>query len=218
MEQPLQFRSALNGFNREDVVRYLEYINNKHSAQVAQLTNELEFLRSKENASDAAKTAELEHQLTQVEAKNADMYSQITALERQNAEIQRENDHLSNRVEELEEKLKQAQEAPAPVAVAEKVSIPVPVQISVSEELEAYRRAERAERIAKERALQVGDQTASVLADASKKVDIASELICQISRQVAEQLEMAQAAVKSSRQAFQDAAEVIENLRTEMKE
>ena len=35
LEQPSQFRSSFNGFNREDVVRYMEFINNKHSAQVA---------------------------------------------------------------------------------------------------------------------------------------------------------------------------------------
>ena len=36
------FRSALNGFNREDVVRYIEFINNQHNAQVAQLNTQLQ--------------------------------------------------------------------------------------------------------------------------------------------------------------------------------
>ena len=47
MSAPQNFRSAFNGFHREDVVRYLEYINNKHLAQVNQLTSELEGLRGK---------------------------------------------------------------------------------------------------------------------------------------------------------------------------
>ena len=34
------FRSAFNGFNREDVVHYLEYLNTKHTNQVNQLTAE----------------------------------------------------------------------------------------------------------------------------------------------------------------------------------
>ena len=42
------FRSALNGFNREDVVRYLEYINAQHAAELNQLRSELEYLRGKE--------------------------------------------------------------------------------------------------------------------------------------------------------------------------
>ena len=41
------FRSALSGFNREDVVHYLEFINAKHTAQVNQLTAENEQLREK---------------------------------------------------------------------------------------------------------------------------------------------------------------------------
>ena len=28
----LNFRSALNGFNRQDVARYLEYLNTQHNA------------------------------------------------------------------------------------------------------------------------------------------------------------------------------------------
>ena len=35
------FRSALGGFNREDVVRYIEYINNKHNSQIEQLNTQL---------------------------------------------------------------------------------------------------------------------------------------------------------------------------------
>ena len=53
MPAPQNFRSAFNGFNREDVVRYLEYINAKHAAQVSQLTSEADYLRSKaENQPD----------------------------------------------------------------------------------------------------------------------------------------------------------------------
>ena len=38
------FRSALNGFNREDVVRYIESLNAKHTALVNQLTSEKQSL------------------------------------------------------------------------------------------------------------------------------------------------------------------------------
>jgi hypothetical protein len=36
------FRSALNGFNRQDVVQYIEYLNNQHNAKVEQLNNQLQ--------------------------------------------------------------------------------------------------------------------------------------------------------------------------------
>ena len=80
MEQPVQFRSSLNGFNREDVVRYMEYIYNKHSAQVAQLTNELESLRSKKDAMDSNRSADLEKQLTAVQQENSDLKHRIAAV------------------------------------------------------------------------------------------------------------------------------------------
>ena len=36
------FRSALHGFNRQDVVNYIEYINRKHNSQVEQLNTQLQ--------------------------------------------------------------------------------------------------------------------------------------------------------------------------------
>ena len=44
------FRSAFNGFNREDVVHYLEYLNTKHTNQVNQLTAENDALRQRVEA------------------------------------------------------------------------------------------------------------------------------------------------------------------------
>lgn len=197
MEQPTQFRSAFNGFNREDVVRYMEFVNNKHSAQVAQLNNELDFLRSKQEKADPDRVEELEEQLK-------------AAME--------ENDALHCRIEALEQQLQEAQDALLNQKAGAIQPIVVQPQVSVTEELEHYRRAERAERVAKERARQVSDQTTAALSDAATKVDIASELISRIGRQVQEQLDLAQAAVKSSRQAFREAADVLDGLRDEMKE
>ena len=45
MAAPQNFRTAFNGFHKEDVVRYLEYINSKHTNQINQLTAEAEELR-----------------------------------------------------------------------------------------------------------------------------------------------------------------------------
>lgn len=194
MDQPTQFRSAFNGFNREDVVRYMEYMNNKHAAQVAQLSNELDFLRSKQDNPDSDRVAELERQLKIVTE---------------------ENDFLHCRVEDLEKQLHSAKET----LEAQQETVKEVQSIAPSnEELEAYRRAERAERVAKERARKISDQTTAALAEASKQVDIASEMVTQISRQITEQLNLAQTAVRGSRQAFQEAAEVLEALRTELAE
>ena len=46
MSEILNFRSAFNGFHREDVVHYIEYLNAKHTTEVNQLNAELEQLLS----------------------------------------------------------------------------------------------------------------------------------------------------------------------------
>ena len=51
MASEYRFRGAFNGFNREDVVRYLEYVNTKHNALVNQLRSENQAL--KEELSEA---------------------------------------------------------------------------------------------------------------------------------------------------------------------
>ena len=86
MEQPTQFRSSLNGFNRQDVVRYMEFVNNKHAAQVAQLTNELEYLRGKQDTQDAGRVAQLEKDLSAAQLENASLRQRVAELEKQLAE------------------------------------------------------------------------------------------------------------------------------------
>ena len=111
MEQPNQFRASFNGFNREDVVRYMEYINSKHAAQVAQLTNELEYLRGKQETLDADRVSQLEKDLGTAQTENESLKEQNEALNgknetltQQNAEAKEENERLKARIAELEQK------------------------------------------------------------------------------------------------------------------
>ena len=46
MNEPQTFRSAFNGFNREDVVNHIAYMTNKHETQTSQLRSENETLRT----------------------------------------------------------------------------------------------------------------------------------------------------------------------------
>ena len=53
------FRTALGGFNRQDVVNYIEYLNNQHNAKVQQLNTQLQqyqaaVLETKGSFQDAA--------------------------------------------------------------------------------------------------------------------------------------------------------------------
>ena len=188
MEQPVQFRSSFNGFNREDVVRYMEYIYNKHSAQVAQLTNELESLRSKQDAMDSNRSADLEKQL---------------------AAAQQENDDLKHRIAALEHSLQEANAALSKPSAVPQAAAPT------ESELAAYRRAERVERVAKERARQVSQQTAQALCNVSAQLDGAEEQLAAVNAQLMQQLEQLQTAVANGRQAVQDAAGMVERLNDE---
>jgi len=183
------FRSAFNGFNREDVVRYLEYINAQHTAELNKLRSELEFLRSKEAPAPAEEVCENSELLEQQAARIRELFDRCKAQEETIAE-------LTARLENV-----QAAEA-APKSCAE-------------EELEAYRRAERAERIARERAEVVYRQANAVLSDATAKVDDAAALISRMADQVSGQLSEFQAAVTGSKQALRDAAATMYALRPE---
>ena len=92
MSTPQNFRSAFNGFNREDVVHYLEYINTKHNNQISQLTSENQELRaalSQKPAEDQTELveslnvqcADLTAQLETEKARCAELTAQLEALQ-----------------------------------------------------------------------------------------------------------------------------------------
>lgn len=141
------FRSALGGFNRQDVVRYIEYMNTQHNSQIEQLNTQLQ---TAQEALERAKDA-----------------SQIQA------ELQAQLDAALARCEELESMLAQDGKAP----------------ILSGDELEAYRRAERAERLARDRAAQIYAQATAALADATVKVEAVSDGVNSIAAQMAAQLD-----------------------------
>ena len=182
MAQQQNFRSAFNGFNREDVVHYLEYINARHTSQVNQLTAENEELRQQLNTQpDEDLVAALQAQCEELQAKLEEALAEKIRLEEQLAQ--------------------QSQDA-------SEVEVPSP-----SAELEAYRRAERAEREARERADLVYYQANGVLTEATAKVDSIAADITDMADQVMAQLTQLQVAVSSSKQALQDAASIMNIIR-----
>ena len=170
----LNFRSSLHGFNRQDVANYLEYLNNRHAAQVNQLNTDLEALRRQ-----AAAPVE-DPQRAALEARCRELEQQL-----ETARQDREEALLRSCGEKLE----------------------------ANRELEAYRRAERTERIARERAEQVYSETGAVLTQASSRIETALRQMTGISQQVTGQLDTLQTAIASSRLALQDAAQTIDKLK-----
>ena len=124
------FRTAFRGFHRQDVVQYIEMINSRHSAQIAQLNTQLKTAREE--------------------------LAQFSAVPGQDSGLQEQLDAANARIAELE-----AQLSATPA--------------KTNEELEAYRRAERAERLAKERAEQLTAQINGVLAEATTRMESVSD-------------------------------------------
>ena len=156
------FRSALGGFNREDVVRYIEYINNKHSAELEQLNNQLQITR------EALSEAKAQGDATELKAQLEEAQARCAELERQLEEAQA-------RCAELEQKPQLTEQEAAKSAV------------TPEDELEAYRRAERAERLARDRAAQIYAQANAALADATVKVETISETMTEMADRMAAQ-------------------------------
>ena len=181
MAEQNTFRSAFNGFNREDVVRYNEYLNAQHASEINRLNSELSFLRAQaEQPPVAPDTTEKDELIEQQAARIRELFDLNKAQEKR----------ITALTANLDEALQQQ----------------ICYKSRIEEELEAYRRAERIERMARERAEQMYNQANAVLADATVKVDDAAAVISQMSDKVMAELAELQSAVSGSKQALSDAA------------
>lgn len=142
-----RFRSQFRGFHREDVVNYIEFLNQQHNSQLEQLNTQL--MNAQQPKVDPLEIVELQAQLD-------------AALER---------------CAQLEKQLAEQKVTTADL------------------ELAAYRRAERAERQAKERAQQIYDRANGALAEASLLAESAME-----------QMKGYQDSIESTVDAFRNAA------------
>ncbi len=175
MAESYHFRTALNGFHREDVVHYLEYINTRHQNQLNQLRDELAAAQQ-----EAQSRAVLAGRVLQLEAQ----------------------------CQELQQQLAAAQQPSAPLPQA-------PVADPGNRELEAYRRAERTERQARQRASQLYTQANGVLADTAAQVDDAAKQLEAAAGQTAGQLEALLEMLNQSKQILRQATQGLQAIRPE---
>ena len=206
MTAPQNFRSAFNGFNREDVVKYLEYINSRHHAQVNQLTGENDYLRQQLEAAQAAPGAQEE--LQRLQALCASQQAELEELRAVRTAMEARCSGMERELEEAQEAQRRAEEAQRK---AEEVQSTV--RCGVEQELEAYRRAERMEREARERSEQIYRQTNSVLADATVQLEDSTGGIFELADQVMGQLEQLRSAVERSKQALKNASDTMYAIR-----
>lgn len=192
----MNFRSAFNGFNREDVVHYIEFLNSKHSAELSQLNSELDYLRTRQPELPTAEPAPVQDSdtLAQQAARIRELFDRCNALEQELEAAKAEKEQLAAQLDAGQ----QQQHS---------------YQSRVEEELEAYRRAERTERFARERAENLYRQANGALADATVKVDDAAQHVSQMTDRVISQLAELQDAVAGSKQALRDAAATMYTIR-----
>lgn len=213
MAEQQTFRTAFNGFNREDVVRYIDYLNTKHASEIAQLNSELEFLRNRPAQTEPAPVAPAaavdESVIAEQAGRIRELFDQCREQEQMIAAVEREKAELADRLAAAQEELVQLRDQ-MDTAAQQQVSF----KSRMEEELEAYRRAERTERLARERAERMYQQANGVLADATVKVDDAATQIGALSDRVISQLTELQNAVSGSKQALRDAAATMYTIRT----
>lgn len=156
------FRTQLKGFHREDVINFIQQQTQEHERRVRTMQEEIVRLQGELN--DARTEAERAHGAQEAEAETtqeelAQASEHCAELEAENAAAREEIARLTKRCEALEEA---AAKQPEPAA-EEKPAAEEPENYKELE-LAAYRRAELAERMAKERAAASDEQMKRILA------------------------------------------------------
>ena len=178
MPEQTQFRAALHGYNREDVVNFLDRMSREHEEELRRLRDQNEQLRAQ--LEEARQSLETAGENPETEKALADAQALV-------ADLRGRNNDLEAKVRSLEAALEEAgtktETDSIPMTVTQDLSEPIPpvaevlpVTVAPSKdytelELAAYRRAELAERLARERSQDVYRQVQSVFAQANQRLD-----------------------------------------------
>ena len=210
MNEPQTFRSAFNGFHREDVVNHIAYMTNKHETLVNQLRGENESLRAELEALQAKIEDEAAEQdrIPELEQTIADRDAELAAVRE---ELEAANQLLNEQSEQmgaLREELEEAKEAAAKPAAIEKSA-------NHWDELRAYRRAETAERQAKERVNDLYDSANAALRSAGSTLGTANAAFEELAEKFRADLVALMETVDTGKNALTAAADTLDGLRPE---
>ena len=210
MNEPQTFRSAFNGFHREDVVNHIAYMTNKHETLVNQLRAENESLRAELEALQTKIEDEAAEQdrIPELEQTIADRDAELAAARE---ELEAANQLLNEQSEQmgaLREELEEAKEAAAKPAAIEKSA-------NHWDELRAYRRAETAERQAKERVNDLYDSANAALRSAGSTLGTANAAFEELAEKFRADLVALMETVDTGKNALTAAADTLDGLRPE---
>lgn len=188
MAEPVQnFRAAFHGFNREDVVRFLETTTARHTDEVNQLKDDVK---------------RLEEELAAVREKQ-----QAPEITREELEALRmENAQLKAQVEELEAQLTEP---------PKDNPVDMPEDGWKDAELAAYRRAETVERQARNRATQMYNRVNGLIADLAARMDGSKEEMRVAAEALGQSLDQLQNALDGGQAVLTEGAGTLRALRLE---
>lgn len=197
-----KFRTAVSGFNRTDVVNYIESASMEHQKALRKLTDERDKLA----------------------AENAQLQTQLTGLQARLIQVQADNDALSEQVSTLAQEGSARAEAtaqpqPAPEAgpieeepAAETPEPPAQEPSLTEKELTAYRRAEQTERNAAVRARRIYTQLSNLCEDARSRYLDSGEEIAALASDLSTGLARLQDAFAEVQVIFDDAQNAFDDM------
>lgn len=184
----IRFRNALHGFNRDDVVSYIDSTAKQHEAELRQAQEQ--NLRLQRQLDEA-------NQIIASLRASEDVQQELDAAKERISRLLQDNEALAEQVNTLEEALANAPKEPeVPEVVTQDLTAPIPaiqevlpVEVAPSKdytelELAAYRRAELAERVARERAADVYREVNAVFTNATSKMDSGRQDLEQMTRTI----------------------------------
>ena len=184
----IRFRNALHGFNRDDVVSYIDSTAKQHEAELRQAQEQ--NLRLQRQLDEA-------NQIIASLRASEDVQQELDAAKERISRLLQDNEALAEQVNTLEEALANAPKEPeVPEVVTQDLTAPIPaiqevlpVEVAPSKdytelELAAYRRAELAVRVARERAADVYREVNAVFSHATSKMDGGRQDLEQMTRTI----------------------------------
>ena len=201
-----KFRTAVSGFNRTDVVNYIESASMEHQKALRKLTDERDKL--------AAENAQLQTQLIQVQADNDALTEQVNTLAQEGSDLA---DQLKAAEAARAETASQPQPAPEAGPIEEEPTAEAPEapaqEPSLTEkELTAYRRAEQTERNATVRARRIYTQLSNLCEDARSRYLDSGEEIAALAADLSTGLARLQDAFAEVQVIFDDAQNAFDDM------
>lgn len=213
-----KFRTAVSGFNRTDVVNYIESTSIEHQKALRKLTDERDKLAA-ENARLQVELAGLQKRLEQAQADNDALSEQVNTLAQEGSDLAEQLKKSEEARQELlarpvpqpaepEEPTPQPEEPETEAAPEEPAQEP-----SLTEkELTAYRRAEQTERNAAVRARRIYAQLSNLCEDARTRYMDSGEEIAALAADLSTGLSRLQDAFAEVQVIFDDAQNAFDDM------